>query len=261
MKHRRRAIVFVAISFLMGDVLGAAQTYILSASSAINTAGRERMLTQRMVKSYCQIGLDVRRDEADAQLRDAMILFESQLAGLKRYAPSREIKAILAEIEADWAPVRASLSRPYDKNELRRLVELSDNLLAKSHKAVLLIEQTSGKPVLRLVNVAGRQRMLSQRVAKLYMCRQAGLNDAALLKELERAKDEFKSALQELKTAPQNTPDIKVALDNADTQWQLFEHSLANPDKPLEVMVAITSEKILNIMDRITAMYENLPGG
>ncbi|OGI44446.1 MAG: hypothetical protein A2637_02695 [Candidatus Muproteobacteria bacterium RIFCSPHIGHO2_01_FULL_65_16] len=93
------------------------------------------------------------------------------------------------------------------------------------------------------------------------MCRQAGLNDAALLKELERAKDEFKSALQELKTAPQNTPDIKAALDNADTQWQLFEHSLANPDKPLEVMVAITSEKILNIMDRITAMYENLPGG
>ena len=110
------------------------------------------------------------------------------------------------------------------------------------------------------INKAGRQRMLSQRIAKLYMCHQAGVRDAAVLDSLQQVKSEFKGALAELKAAQQNTESIRQGLDATGTQWQLLEYSLENADKPLAEFVALTSEKILSTMDGVTAAYEGLPG-
>ena len=58
-------------------------------NSAINKSGRQRMLSQRMTKAYCRIGLNIRRDEAEKQLSDAIPLFERQLADLKAFFAER----------------------------------------------------------------------------------------------------------------------------------------------------------------------------
>jgi len=248
-------------ALLLGGPVDSASAEALSAASAINKAGRQRMLSQRMAKAYYQIGLNVRREEAQSQLPAAIALFELQLAELRRFASAGRIKGALDAVEAQWTPYRAILQRPYNRNELGNLMDMSEELLARTHKVVLLIQDTEGKPFLRLVNIAGRQRMLSQRLAKLYMYRQAGARDAATLDGLEQVKNEFKGALVELKRAPQNTPSIKTALESVGTQWELLEYSLNNANKPLEEFVALTSEKILNLMDGVTASYEELPGG
>lgn len=258
MKHVAFGVALVAL--LLGAPVDSAVAETLSAASAINKAGRQRMLSQRMAKAYCQIGLDVRREEAKSQLQAAIALFESQLAELRQFASTAQVKGALDAVEAQWTPYRAILRRPYDRNELRNLLNMSEELLARTHKVVLLIQDTSGKPFLRLVNVAGRQRMLSQRIAKLYMCHQAGVRDAVVLDSLQQVKSEFKGALAELKVAPQNTAGIEQGLAATGTQWALLEYSLENADKPLAEFVAITSEKILGGMDGVTAAYEGLPG-
>ena len=61
---------------------------ITSISSAINKAGRQRMLTQRMVKSYSMIGISVQYVAANEQLSKAIDLFELQLSELKAYPPA-----------------------------------------------------------------------------------------------------------------------------------------------------------------------------
>ena len=48
---------------------------ITSISSAINKAGRQRMLTQRMLKAYTMIGISVQKEEAEKQLSSAIALF------------------------------------------------------------------------------------------------------------------------------------------------------------------------------------------
>ncbi len=258
----RRAFLHGMIAFLpVSSWIRTGRAETLTLSSAINKAGRQRMLSQRLAKAYCQTGLNVRRDEARQQIQEGIALFESQLAELARFAPNRQIGLGIAEMEREWIAMRVILMHTYESAQVRQLVELSDRVLAKAHQVVLLIQDVSGKPFLRLVNTSGRQRMLSQRIAKLYMCRQAGLRDVAVLDNLEQVKNEFKGALTELRAAPQNSPGISMALDAAGTQWQLLEYSLTNPDKPLEEFVALTSEKILNIMDGVTASYELLPGG
>ena len=61
------------------------QAEITSISSAINKAGRQRMLSQRMVKSYSMIGIDVQREAAQEQLTKAIDLFELQLHELNTH--------------------------------------------------------------------------------------------------------------------------------------------------------------------------------
>ncbi len=252
-----RAIARVAFIVVLGLAwMPYAQAEELNLSSAINKAGRQRMLTQRMVRTYCQIGLDVRREEAKQQLDAAVQLFDAQLGELRQFAPTREISAELALVESDWHRFRSLIAKPYARQDARGLMELSETLLERSHKVVMSLQDLSGKPAARLVSLAGRQRMLSQRIAKFHMCRRAGLSDAAILDAVDRARSEFKGALSELRDAPQNTAPINRGLQTATTQWALLEHSLANADQPLEEFVALTSDKILNAMDEVTAMYE-----
>lgn len=252
-----RAIARVAVIFVLGLAwLPYAQAEDITLSSAINKAGRQRMLTQRMVKAYCQIGLNVRRDEARQQLDAAMRSFDAQLAELQRFAPTGEISRELALVESDWKRFRPLISKPYSRQDARGLMELSEGLLERSHKVVMSLQDLSGKPSARLVNLAGRQRMLSQRIAKFYMCRRAGLSDAAVVDAIDRVRSEFKGALAELREAPENTAPINRGLETAATQWALLEHSLNNANQPLEEFVALTSDKILNAMDEVVARYE-----
>ena len=61
---------------------------IKTMGEAINQAGRQRMLTQRIVKAYCQIGQDIRYDVATQQLSGSAKLFEKQLDQLTKFTDS-----------------------------------------------------------------------------------------------------------------------------------------------------------------------------
>lgn len=235
----------------------------MSAATAINKAGRQRMLTQRIVKAYCQISLNVQADKARLQLQQSVELFDSQLAELKRNAPSHEIQSALAKVEGLWGPFKAAATGPVNREGAKQLMGQSEDLLYAAHKVVLLLEDFSGTPIGRLVNTAGRQRMLSQRLAKFYMLKQMGFRNSEIEEGLIQARNEFKGALQELFAAPQNTSAIRQELELVRTQWIFLENAL-NPAATVEdgqilaQTAATSSERILEQMDRVTAMYEKL---
>ena len=53
--------------------------------AAIDAAGRQRMLSQRIVKAYCQIGLKVVPEVSRSQLTGAVRRFDAQLVELAHY--------------------------------------------------------------------------------------------------------------------------------------------------------------------------------
>ena len=55
---------------------------VTTLSEALNQSGRQRMLTQRMVKAYGLLLLDIEYDDHEHQLQDAIALFEEQLGNL-----------------------------------------------------------------------------------------------------------------------------------------------------------------------------------
>ncbi len=239
-------------------VLAAAENRTLMAS--INKAGRQRMLTQRMVKAYSQIGLDVRKSEAQEQLGQAVAQFDSQLAELKRNAPTLQVSESLTAAEGLWRPFKTIITSPYSRANAERIMMLNEDLLQASQLAVTQMEAISGRPAARLVNIAGRQRMLSQRIAKFYMLRELGFRTPLVLDGLQGVKGEFQAAHSELRNSPVNTAEINSLLDSVNVKWQLLDYSISDNSPALAEFVAITTEQILQTMEQVTEQYEALGG-
>ncbi|MBN8462978.1 MAG: type IV pili methyl-accepting chemotaxis transducer N-terminal domain-containing protein, partial [Dechloromonas sp.] len=81
---------------------GEALAQIADLNSAINKAGRQRMLSQRMAKAYFQIGQQVDADRSKKVLDASVALFDRQLVELKNFAPTPEIKDNYGKLEKSW---------------------------------------------------------------------------------------------------------------------------------------------------------------
>jgi hypothetical protein len=116
------------------------------------------------------------------------------------------------------------------------------------------------------INKAGRQRMLSQLLAKLYFVQSWAPEAAA--KDLDTARGEFLAALKTLREAPEATPLIRQELVLAEQQWLFFDNALKRRDdaqhpghNPARYASDVfrSSDNILQVMERVTGLYARLP--
>jgi nitrate/nitrite-specific signal transduction histidine kinase len=255
MKRRELLILAGAASF-------GAQAQVLDVNDAINKAGRQRMLSQRMAKAWLAL---VHRTESTAaqQILDrSMALFDRQLVELKSYAPNAELRKTYADLEGAWSEYKAALVGNHPSRDgASGLLNTDARVLALAHQGTVQYEAVTSKPVGRLVNVAGRQRMLSQRMAKYFYAAALKVEPVQAQAEITKARTEFLSAMELLRNAPEATSPIKEQLALADNQWLFFDMALkeinsAGP-KALSDMF-VTSENLLSVMDRITGLYAGL---
>lgn len=227
--------------------------------AAIDTAGRQRMLTQRIVKAYCQVGLQVTPDVSRAQLAEAIKRFDQQLGELTKQAPNAAAHRSLVRVKTLWTPFRRIASGPISRDGARVLFERDDELLLAAHELVLVLQDAAGTPQARLVNISGRQRMLSQRLAKFYMLRAWGIDSSTIREQFDTASHEFAGALATLRSAPENTPAIERELQAVSLQWDWFSSAISlQGAQSFVLVVADASESILNSMDLVTGMYAEL---
>lgn len=231
-------------------------------NSAINKAGRQRMLSQRMAKVYFQLGQQVDADRSRKILDASVAQFDRQLVELKNYASQPEIKETYQKLEKSWLAYKDLLigTNPSVENG-RKVLVLSEEVLALAQQGTAQFEKLSGSDAGRLVNLSGRERMLSQRMAKYYQAQAWGVADDKNAANLEKAHKEFGDALRELSVAPANTPKLKESLELVKQQWFFFENALAQKagaDKRPQSTVATTSERILEEMEGVVAQYEKL---
>ncbi|WP_422460800.1 type IV pili methyl-accepting chemotaxis transducer N-terminal domain-containing protein [Endozoicomonas sp. ALB115] len=229
-------------------------------AEAINKAGRQRMLSQRIAKSYIMIGSDVNPDQATADLDTSMALFEQQFLELMDYAPDDKIRNSLNDAAITWQEFRLKVLETPTREKALTILALSDELLARSETVVKAITEHAGHKAGQLVNISGRQRMLSQRIAKLYITRAWGVKDPSVVQSLDLAIDEFGSALTTLRQSELNSSDIKQKLAKVQSQWDFTNagFKISHQGHFVPTMVSVTTESILKKMNDLTYDYEQL---
>ncbi|NVK47386.1 MAG: type IV pili methyl-accepting chemotaxis transducer N-terminal domain-containing protein [Rhodobacteraceae bacterium] len=152
----------------------------------IDVAGRQRMLSQRMVRTACIAEMDVNRDQNITLLLTSKFLFDSTLKALRegggpdKFQPETDpaTLALIAEIEDVWDVFKhqitaAKKGKLEGYSDYAALSELSLRLLQTSNALVQNLDDrysalaAQGTPELgRMINIAGRQRMLIQKAGK-----------------------------------------------------------------------------------------------
>jgi len=255
----------ICFTLLLGAPVSFAE--ISDLSKAINESGRLRMLTQRLSKAYLLKNMDIQPGKAQLQFLSGIEKFDNNLKDLTDFSKKTHNPApllvTLDSIMQEWQGYQAALAKDLDKSNVDDLLLASDRTLLACEELVNQFEKVAEVQSAQWVNISGRQRMLSQRIAKLYSAISysdgKGI-DQAHITELEEAVKEFDSALNKLLKSPVNTHFVNHKLKKVATQWNFSKQGfkLLDAGSSTPLVIAMTTETMLKQMNDITALYEAL---
>ena len=151
----------------------------------LNISGRQRMLSQKMSKEALLIGAGIDIKDNQRLLEDTRHLFEISMSGLihgddslglpmNEYPPIVDRLVAVGELYQKMQPVLArALQMPHlGTGDLRALAAQNVTILDEMDAAVLMFEEEARAVLIpdpdraRQINLAGKQRMLTQRMTK-----------------------------------------------------------------------------------------------
>jgi nitrate/nitrite-specific signal transduction histidine kinase len=230
---------------------------LLTDAQAVNKAGLQRMLSQRIARNYIMVGANIDAQNAQKDLDQNVVTFEQNLMDLQEYATQKEVKAGVAKVYQGWSMYRMlAVSKP-NKESAVEMLRASDELLQSSEDLVAQLQKATAKKTTKLIAVSGRQRMLSQRIAKLYISMYWTVPAQGLEAELNKAMQEYEKGLVLLEEEPLNTPQLNSALLNVRAQWDFSKagYRQYKEGRFIPMVIAHTSDAMLKQMIDITAQY------
>ncbi len=285
----------VAIALVVAAPIATAQSpddqAAIEATRKVNIAGRQRMLSQRMAKAACLLSRDISFASTYDQLTQAFNLFQRSDSALRvgdedLGLSAEELPAVqnaLSAIDSPWATYSGLLETAVDSGlveqaDLESLDAESRDVLKHMNIAVFKTARAYAAVVPQLplglaitVDVAGRQRMLTQKAVK-EACMMAAAADPSLHAErLNETIELFDLSLTALRDGyedvgviPAPTREIDRKLLEVEGLWQPVKAILDRAadgeilsDRDL-ARVARMSEPLLQTMNEAVGLYENI---
>jgi len=253
---------------------------------AVNQSGRQRMLSQKMTKEFLLISQGIDRGLNKVELNKTIRLFDTTHLRLRSgdaeagvpAPPDDSIKQQLDVVDSIWTPFREALENgargDVDDKALAFVAKESLRLVTEMDKAVSAYEAAAAKAGFAssgaVVNVAGRQRMLTQRMSKDILLLAIKVDAEAARKDLKWAKDLFEKSLKGLLDGDpsMNLPgttnaDIRLQLGQVSSEWKSFgalvDEVLASDSTPapdLLSKVAQTNTRLLMECQKVVSAFE-----
>jgi nitrate/nitrite-specific signal transduction histidine kinase len=240
-----RALVIATTAILVAAPVSAQFLEDAGDSQRINFSGKLRMLSQRVPAAACYVQAGIDTADTTALLLAASDEFEMITAALEFGNPDigiigaeerRKTQVGLGKLNELWAPVgelaRSTAAGGATVEDITSIAEHSVPLLdmAKTMVTVIVGEYAQPAAVLQsdamLIDIAGRQRMLAQRMSKNVCLIAAGINVEVATAELQVASETFHTSLMALKTGmpaagimPPPNDDIANGLDAVIATW------------------------------------------
>jgi len=228
---------------------------ISSAAQAVNIAGKQRMFTQCMLKDYAMVGMKNTYGKPGEDLKKISADFNDAIASLLAYAKNDDTKQSLEKVKTLWTPLKQTLSEEPTIEKVGKLQEDLEVLLKAADETTKLFAKESGSASGKIVNMAGRQRMLSQRMAGLYMIKVWGVDDPQFKEKMDKTMELFKTSLNELEKSSLNTEEIITLLAKVKRSFMFFEMMNKSKSKFVPTLISKKSNDILKNMNSATQAY------
>jgi hypothetical protein len=272
----------------MSPTIAIAQTERSDGARKINLSGRQRMLIQRAGKFVCLAYKNPDPGPLLAAAEQTLALHQRTEAGLREGdnelgiepESNASVLKVLTRANIAFAPfgqtIRDAIERRNVEDEhILKISSLNGPALAKMDAAVNLIERVykSGElseQMAMLINIAGRQRMFTQRLVLLHCLSISGLVSKDTRQELFRTMNRFSislnilnrvtpGALQDSKSQP-----IIERLDSVQSDWATLRQRVSSPTRSAGSQVASDilnldkqAEALLKSMNEIVLLYED----
>ena len=252
-KNNHILIRVVLFFLLLGSFTYAIE--IKNLSVAVDVAGKQRMFTQRMLKDYAVVGLENNFGNPGEDLKKIMGLFDNHLQALRTFNKDKATEESLAKVRVLWDPIQSSLNEAPSKDKAGKMQEDLEALLKQSNEAVGLFANQTGKASGEIINISGRQRMLSQRMASLYMLKVWGVDDPQFKTKMTKAMNLYRTSLEKLKISEMSTPEISILLEKSEKAFRFFEVMNKSSSKFIPTLIYKKSNDMLKDMNTATWLY------
>ncbi len=253
----RRSLIQLSVLALALPMAHSANAEIAWAT-AINRCARFRALSQRSAKAYAQLVLDVMPEGALKTVATVQRLFQQGFDDLAQGNYNAEISQQITATRTEVTKLIAMITAAPNRELLPLVAAQADKVLGLAHKATEMLTLASKTANAKIIDMAGRQRMLSQRIAKNYFLTAANVTVSPSMQQITTDKAEFSAALAALIKTPISTTAIREDLDLCSAQWFLFETAVDLPRNRADAMknVASSSERLLELTNSLTDKYE-----
>ncbi|MDO3693805.1 type IV pili methyl-accepting chemotaxis transducer N-terminal domain-containing protein [Wenyingzhuangia sp. chi5] len=236
----------------------------ISISDAINIAGRQRMLGQRMAKDKVYLAADVNSTEAKKELEYTISIFQNGLKILKDFAPTDLIKSRVEEEEKTFNVYKTYILD--DSKKAMQIVVNTNTIFLKicDNLVIEILEYAKQQPLNNInipnknlelkipeaTNIAGELRYLTQRLTLYYAINNYHIKNISP-SEIDKIIKTLDKNINYLTALDINTLKIEEEINDIRIDWMKLKKGIYKDEKIDFEAKKINPIKLYKVCNRI----------